>query len=183
LLKSLFFLLLPYIQKKLKGVTMYLNFFLVVEMAVKNVFNRKFTLKPISCLTNHLFHDELISLEHLFTLDPNARVLNANNDVDIRAKFNYSGYDVSFHFSTKKSLPRFLKKSALLTFFMDKKLSIHKNGVELYSDGFVSPEYQEHAQNIQNLLWFVKEDIKAKKDSRYIEDKIEMSDKYNPNLF
>lgn len=142
---------------------MYLNLTLAIEMLSKNAFNRKFTFKPISCLTSHLFYNQLNSLEYLFTLDPNARVLNTQYEVDVSAQFQYSGYDFRLQFFTKESLPRFLKKSIFLNFFLEKRLSVSKDGVELYSDGLLAPEYKEHEQNIHNAIWFIGDDLKNKK--------------------
>lgn len=142
---------------------MYLNLTLAIEMLCKNMFNRKFTFKPISCLTSHLFYNQLNSLEYLFTLDPSARVLNTQHEVDISAQFHHSGYDIKFQFFTNESLPRFLKKSTFLNFFLEKRMTISKDGTELYFDGFVTPEYQEHAQNIHNVIWFIGDDLKNKK--------------------
>lgn len=156
---------------------MYLNFFIVLEMMFKNLFNRNFTLKPIACLTNHLFYSGLTSMEYFFVLDPKARVLNTQREVDINCSFNYSGYDVRFHFFTKNALPHFLKKSKLLTFFLEKRLTISKDGVELYSDGIISEEYEKHAVNIQNLLWFVGDDLRNKKDEHRRLRKMSMAEK------
>lgn len=139
---------------------MYLTTMTAVEMLCKNALNRNFNLKPISSLTDFLFYDSISSLDYLFKLDSNARVLNTDHEVDIKCEFNYSGYDVSFHFKTMKKLPKKLKNSILLTFFLNKEMTISKDGIEIYKDGFISSEYKNHSQNIQNLFWFVADDIR-----------------------
>lgn len=140
---------------------MYLNFFNAIEMMAKNSFNRQFTFKPISVLTDHLFYNTQTSFKELYRLDPNARVVNTPYEVNIRAELNFSGYDVKFAFFTNKKINRMIKKSKLLNFFMTRELTISKDGVEIYKNGSVTPEYKVHEQNIHNMMFFIAQELQT----------------------
>lgn len=141
---------------------MNLNFFLAVEMVSKNFINRKFNLKPLSCLTQHLFYTQNTMLSLLKTIYADAQIVNTPYEVNVKAELHRSGYDFSFHFYTKKKLTSRLKKSNLLNFFMKKELVVSKDGVELYNNGHVSPEYSKHQQDIHNTIYFIGQELQNK---------------------
>lgn len=133
---------------------------LVIEMIFKNLFNRNTEYKPVSFLTDILFYSGIDSLEYLFVVDKNAKILNTKNEVKILSEFSFNGLYFKIDFSGK--IPKFLNNRIFLTFFMDKKISIYKNGQILYKDGFITSTYEDHETLIHNSIYFLGQKIKEK---------------------
>ncbi len=147
-----------------------LNSFTALELIIKNSFFRKIDYKPISLITDILFYQDDVSLERFLFLNyDNTKVINTNTKVYISSEFSFNGFDFKLQFFTKKDLNETIKKSSLLSLFLEKKLTISKNGVTLYVDGKIKNGYNKEKANIQNSIFFFGEKLKEKvtKEERF----------------
>ena len=147
-----------------------LNNFIALELIVKNSFFRKVDYKPISLITDILFYQDDVSLERFLFLNYNStKVINTNTKIDISSEFSFNGFDFKLHLFTKKKLNETIKKSSLISLFLEKKLTISKNGVTLYVDGKIKNGYNKEKANIQNSIFFFGENLKEKvtKEERF----------------
>lgn len=147
-----------------------LNNFIALELIFKNSFFRKVDYKPISLITDVLFYQEDISLERFLFLNyDNTKVINTDTKVDISSEFSFNGFDFKLQLFTKKDLNKTIKNSSLVSLFLEKKLTISKNGVTLYIDGKIKNGYNKEKANIQNSIFFFGEKLKEKvtKEERF----------------
>lgn len=138
-----------------------LHWILAFELIIKDLFHRQFNYKPISCLTDILFYQNNVYIERFFFLNyEKTKVLDTKNKFKLQSHFFFNDFEFKIDFTSKYKHPNFLRDSVFFTFFLNKKLTILKDGFVIFKNGKKENNFESYETEIQNTIFFLGEELK-----------------------